>query len=273
MVIPLMVVVAAVAATWLCKILRIYLLNRIVLLLVREEIIKVTVVLHHLIHYCQQTAVVRETPIYRTAVLVAVVETLVQAHVGAETVNTVVAVVAIADTEALVVMGATAVCTAVVAVAALVTQMKYRAVMVVQDETVRLKVVKVTEVCLAVAEAVIQLRDKMQPRYKEEMVVMAWIHAEWAWNLKGKDSVAQASNFLNMEALAVAEEATAEAAEVLKRVAVEVLAVVAMAQKAETMTQVDKVVLVVAAVMAAMEATVVILITQAAVLVVAEDMA
>ena len=88
--------------------------------------------------------------------------------------------------------------------------------MVAQDETVRLRVVKVTEMCLAVAEAVIQLRDKTQPRYMEEMVVMAWIHAEWAWNLKGKDSVAQARNFLNMDA-------------------VEVLAVVAMAVTAEVL--------------------------------------
>ena len=44
--------------------------------------------------------------------------------------------------------------------------------MVVQDETVRLKVVKVTEKCLAVAEAVIQLRDKMQPHYEVETAVM-----------------------------------------------------------------------------------------------------
>lgn len=48
-------------------------------------------------------------------------ETLVQVRAGVETVNTVVAVVAIADTEALVVMGATAVYTAVAVVAALVT--------------------------------------------------------------------------------------------------------------------------------------------------------
>ena len=145
----------------------------------RAEIIKVTVVLHHLIHYCQQTAVVRETPIYRTAVLVAVVETLVQAHVGAETVNTAVVVEAIAGTEALVVMGATAVYTAVAAVVVLVTQVKYRAVMEEQDEMAQSKVAKVTEMYLVVAEAVIQLRDKTQPRYKEEMVVMAWIRAEW----------------------------------------------------------------------------------------------
>lgn len=141
--------------------------------------------------------------------------------------------------------------------------------MVAQDETVRLRVAKVTEMCLAVAEAVIQLQDKTQPRHKEEMVVMAWIHAEWAWNLKGKDSVAQAS----MKALAVAVEATAVTAEVLKQVVVEALAVVAMAQKAEIITQVDKVVLVVAAVMAAKVVMVALPMFQAAVLVVAEDMA
>ena len=50
--------------------------------------------------------------------------------------------------------------------------------MVAQDETVRLKVVKVTKICLAVdtaeaeAEAVIQLRDKTQPHYKVETAVM-----------------------------------------------------------------------------------------------------
>ena len=153
--IPLMEVAAVAEATWLCKILRIYLLNRILLLLVRAEIIKVTVVLHHLIRYCQQTAVVRETLIIRMEVRVAEVEIPVQAHAGVETVNTAAAEAAIAGTEALVVMGATAVYTAVAVVAALVTQMKYRAVMVAQDETVRLKVVKVTEMCLAVAEAVI----------------------------------------------------------------------------------------------------------------------
>ena len=50
--------------------------------------------------------------------------------------------------------------------------MKYRAVTVAQDETVRLRVVKVMEMCLAVAEAVIQLRDKTQPHYKVETAVM-----------------------------------------------------------------------------------------------------
>ena len=69
-----------------------------------------------------------------------------------------------------------------------------------------------------------------------------------------------------------AEEATAVTVEVLKQVAVEVLVVVAMARKAEIITQVDKVVLVVAAVMAAMAATVAILITQAVDQVAAEDM-
>ena len=119
--IPLMEVAAVAEATWLCKILRIYLLNRILLLLVRAEIIKVTVVLHHLIRYCQQTAVVRETLIIRMEVRVAEVETLAQVRAGVETVNTAVAVVAIADTEALVVMGATAVYTAVAVVAVLVS--------------------------------------------------------------------------------------------------------------------------------------------------------
>ena len=46
------------------------------------------------------------------------------------------------------------------------------AVMVAQDETVRLRVVMVMKKCLAVAEAVIQLRDKMQPHYKVETAVM-----------------------------------------------------------------------------------------------------
>lgn len=80
------------------------------------------------------------------------------------------------------------------------------------------------------------------------------------------------SNTLNTEAQAVAVEATVVMAEVLKQVAVEVLVVVAMAQKAEIITQVDKVVLVVAAVMAAMAATVAIPIIQAADQVAAEDM-
>ena len=171
--------------------------------------------LRHLIHCYQQMEAAQGTLLIQTVARAVEEETLVQVRAGEETVNTVVAVVAIADTEALVVMGETAAYTAVAVAAALVTQIKYRAVMVAQDETVRLRVVTVTEMCLAVAEAVIQLRDKMQPRYMEEMVVMAWIHAEWAWNLKGKDSVAQARNFLNMEALAVAVEATAVTAEVL----------------------------------------------------------
>ena len=157
----------------------------------------------------------RETLIIQMEARAVEVEIPVQAHAGVEMVSMVAVAAGIADTEALAVMGATAVLTVAAVVAALVTQMKYRVVMVAQDETVRLRVVKVTEMCLAVAEAVIQLRDKTQPRYMEEMVVMAWIHAEWAWNLKGKDSVAQARNFLNMEALAVAVEATAVTAEVL----------------------------------------------------------
>lgn len=174
-----------------------------------------TVALRHLIHCCQQTEAAREALLIQTVARAVEEETLSQVRAGVETVNMAAVVEAIAGTKALVVMVATAVYTVVAVAAALVTQIKYRAVMVAQDETVRLRVVTVTEMCLAVAEAVIQLRDKTQPRYKEEMVVMAWIHAEWAWNLKGKDSVAQARNFLNMEALAVAVEATAVTAEVL----------------------------------------------------------
>ena len=266
--IPLMVVAAAVAATWLCKILRIYLLNRILLLLVRVEIIKVTVVLHHLIHYCQQMEAARETLIFQTVALAVAAERQVQAQVGEETVNTVVAVAVITDItetkvkEAMEAMGALM----AAAVAAVAVDM------VVQDETVRLRAAMVMEECQVVAAVAIQLRDKTQPRYKEEMVVMAWIHAEWAWNLKGRGSVVLASNTLNTEAQVAAAVATAVMVEVLKQVVVEVLVVVAMAAMAETMTQVDKVALVVAAVMAAMEATVVILITQAVDQVAAEDM-
>ena len=156
------------AATWLCKILRIYLLNRILLLLVRAEIIKVTVVLHHLIHYCQQMAVVRETLIIRMEARVAAAEKQVQAQVGEETVNTAAAVAVITDiTEtkvkvAMVVMGALM----AAAVAAVAVDM------VVQGETAQLRVVKVTEKCLAVAEVVIQLRDKTQPHYEVETAVM-----------------------------------------------------------------------------------------------------
>ena len=157
----------------------------------------------------------REALLIQTVARAVEEETLVQVRAGEETVNMAAVVEAIAGTKALAVMVATAVYTAVAVVVALVTQMKYRAVMVAQDETVRLRVVKVTEMCLAVAEAVIQLRDKMQPRYMEEMVAMAWIHAEWAWNLKGKDSVAQARNFLNMEVLVAVVVATAVTAEVL----------------------------------------------------------
>ena len=90
--------------------------------------------------------------------------------------------------------------------------------------------------------------------------------------MKDRGSVVLASNTLNTEAPVVVAAAMAVTVEVLKQVAVEVLAVVAMAVTVETMTQVDKVVLVVAAVMAAMEATVVIPITQAVAQVVAEDM-
>ena len=166
--IPLMEVAAVAEATWLCKILRIYLLNRILLLLVRGEIIKVTVVLHHLIHYCQQTAVVRETLIIRMEARAAEVEIPVQAHAGVETVNTAVAVAVITDItetkvkDAMEAMGALM----AAAVEAVV------AVMVAQDETVRLRVVMVMEKCLVVAEVVIQLRDKMQPHYKVETAVM-----------------------------------------------------------------------------------------------------
>lgn len=174
-----------------------------------------TVALRHLIHCYQQMEVAQGTLLIQTVARAEEEETLAQVRAVVETVNTVVAAVAIADTKVLVVMEATAVYTAVAAVVVLVTQVKYRAVMEEQDEMAQSKVAKVTEMYLAAAEAVIQLRDKMQPRYMEEMVVMAWIHAEWAWNLKGKDSVAQARNFLNMEALAVAVEATAVTAEVL----------------------------------------------------------
>ena len=166
--IPLMVVAAAVAATWLCKILRIYLLNRILLLLVRAEIIKVTVVLHHLIHYCQQMEAAQGTLLIQTVARAVEEETLVQVRAGEETVNTVVAVAVITDIteakvkEAMEAMGALM----AAAVAAVAVDM------VVQDETVRLKVVKVTKKCLAVAEAVIQLRDKMQPHYKVETAVL-----------------------------------------------------------------------------------------------------
>ena len=90
--------------------------------------------------------------------------------------------------------------------------------------------------------------------------------------MKDRGSVVLVSNTLNTEAQAVAVEATVVMAEVLKQVAVEVLVEVVMAQKAEIITQVDKVVLVVAAVMAATAATVVILITQAVDQVAAEDM-
>ena len=232
-----------------------------------------TVVLRHLIHCCQQTEASRETLLIQTVARAVEEETLVQVRAGVETVNMAVVVEAIAGTKALVVMGETAAYTAVAVAAALVTQIKDRAVMVAQDETVRLRVVKVTEMCLAVAEAVIQLRDKTQPRYKEEMVVMAWIHAEWAWNLKGKDSVAQASNLLNMEVLVAVVEATAVTAEVLKQVAVVAQVVAVTAQKAETMTQVVKAAQVEAEATVAKAETVAIPIFQAAVLVVAEDMA
>lgn len=115
-----------------------------------------TVALRHLIHCCQQTEAARGTLLLQTVARAVEEETLVQVRAGVETVNMAVVVEAIAGTKALVVMVATAVYTAVaVAAEALVTQMKRRAVMVAQDETVRLKAVKVTEKCLAVAEAVI----------------------------------------------------------------------------------------------------------------------
>ena len=44
--------------------------------------------------------------------------------------------------------------------------------MVVQGETAQLRAAMVMERCLAVAEAVIQLRDKMQPHYEVETAVM-----------------------------------------------------------------------------------------------------
>ena len=57
--------------------------------------------------------------------------------------------------------------------------------------------------------------------------------------MKDKDSVAQASNFLNMEVLAAVVEATAVTVEVLKQVVVVAQVAAVTAQKAETMTQVD----------------------------------
>ena len=90
--------------------------------------------------------------------------------------------------------------------------------------------------------------------------------------MKGKDSVAQASNFLNMEALAVEAAAMAVTVEVLKQAAVEVLVVAATVLMVETMMRVVKVVLVVAVAMAAKAATVAILSTQAVDQVAAEDM-
>ena len=82
-----------------------------------------------------------------------------------------------------------------------------------------------------------------------------------------------ASNTLNTEAPVAVVEATAVTAEVLKQVAVVAQVVAVTAQKAETMTQVDKVVQVEAEATAAKAETVAIPIFQAAVLVVAEDMA
>ena len=90
--------------------------------------------------------------------------------------------------------------------------------------------------------------------------------------MKDRGSVVLASNTLNTEAQVVAVEDTVVMVEVLKQVAVEVLVVAAMAQKAEIIAQVDKVVLVVAAVMAVMAVMAVILITQAVDQVAAEDM-
>ena len=87
--------------------------------------------------------------------------------------------------------------------------------------------------------------------------------------MKDRGSVVLASNTLNTEAPVVVAAAMAVTVEVLKQVAVEVLAVVAMAVTVETMTQVDKVVLVEAEATAAMVETVAIPIIQAAVLVVA----
>ena len=168
MVIPLMVVAAVAEATWLCKILRTYPLNPISLLLVREEATAATVVLRHLIHCYQQMEAAQGTLLIQTVARAVEEERQVQAQVGEETVNTVVAVAVITDItetkvkEAMEAMGALM----AAAVAAVAVDM------VVQDETVRLKVVKVTEKCLAVAEAVIQLRDKMQPHYKVETAVM-----------------------------------------------------------------------------------------------------
>ena len=166
--IPLMEAAVVVAATWLCKILRIYLLNRILLLLARAEIIKVTVALHHLIHCCQQMEAAQETLLVQTVARAAVAERQVQAQVGVETVNTAVAVAVITDItetkvkDAMEAMGALM----AAAVAAVVVDM------VAQGETAQLRAAMVTEKCLAVAEAVIQLRDKMQPHYEVETAVM-----------------------------------------------------------------------------------------------------
>lgn len=166
--IPLMEVAAVAEATWLCKILRIYLLNRILLLLVRAEIIKATVALHHLIHCCQQMEEARGTLLVQTVARAAVAERQVQAQVGVETVNTAVAVAVITDITETKVKDAMEAKGALMAaaVAAVVVDM------VAQDETVRLRVVMVMEKCLVVVEAVIQLRDKMQPHYEVETAVM-----------------------------------------------------------------------------------------------------
>ena len=90
--------------------------------------------------------------------------------------------------------------------------------------------------------------------------------------MKDMGSVVLASNTLKTEAPVVVAAAMAVTVEVLKQVAVEVLAVVAMALTVVIMTQVVKAAQVEAEATAAKAETVVIPIIQAAVLVVAEDM-
>lgn len=71
-------------------------------------------------------------------------------------------------------------------------------------------------------------------------MVMAWIHAEWAWNLKGKDSVAQASDLIHLEVAVavVAAEATAVTVEMVPRLAA-VAVVEATAAMVEVVTRVE----------------------------------
>ena len=67
---------------------------------------------------------------------------------------------------------------------------------------------------------------------------MAWIHAEWAWNLKGKDSVAQASDLIHLEVAVAVVEATAVTVEMVLLLAV-VAVVEATAAMVEMVTRVE----------------------------------